>query len=348
MEVTTSVDVTEPTDVASARRAATACARGMGFAEADVGRVALAATEAATNLVKHAGGGTLLVGAANGTGEGANAVDLVAVDRGPGMVDVDACLVDGYSTAGSPGTGLGALQRISTLFDCYSRPGRGTVVLSRIAPGQTADQPRQHFVEGGVSIPYPGELVCGDDWAVRFDHTAMTVVVCDGLGHGPSAAEAARAATTVLAGNGDRGPSELVALMHDALRHTRGGAAAVARIDAEAARVRYCGVGNISGTIVDGSRVRHLVSHNGTLGHEARRIHEFVYDWPQDALLVLHSDGIATRWRLHEYAGLAARHPSVIAGVLYRDFRRGRDDATAVVVKRAANGDRSHGSDTLD
>jgi len=50
-------------------------------------------------------------------------------------------------------------------------------------------------------------------------------------------------------------------------------------------------------------------------------------------MLVLHSDGLVSHWSLDAYPGLAARDPSLIAGILYRDFTRGRDDVTVVVAK---------------
>jgi hypothetical protein len=93
-------------------------------------------------------------------------------------------------------------------------------------------------------------------------------------------------------------------------------------------------VGNIAARIYDGSLSRHnLVSLNGTAGHQCERIQEFNYPWPEDGLLILHSDGLSTSTGLETYPGLAARDPALIAGVLYRDFCRGRDDATVVVVK---------------
>jgi hypothetical protein len=301
--------------------------------------VALVATEAATNLLKHGGGGTIVVHAGM-DGSAEPAVELVAIDRGPGMTNVDACLVDGYSTAGSPGTGLGAVRRVSTEFDVYSQPGAGTALYARVARAR-ALRPESHgprLLVGGIVVPHPAEVVCGDDWAVRFDPAATTVTLCDGLGHGPLAAQAAHAATAVLRTHGDRALPDLVSVMHDALRPTRGAAVAVARIETGAALVRYCGVGNISGGVIGDGRPRHLVSQNGTLGRETRRIQEYTYEWPPNGLLVLHSDGIATRWRLQDYPGLAARHPTLIAAVLYRDHRRGRDDATTVVVKDCREG----------
>jgi hypothetical protein len=193
-------------------------------------------------------------------------------------------------------------------------------------------------VIGGVAVPHPSETVCGDDWTMRAEAAATTVVLADGLGHGPLATEAARAATRVLQAHGDRPLTDVMAIIHDTLRPTRGAAVGLGRIEPAAARVRFCGVGNISAAVVDGDSVRHLVSQNGTVGRETRRIQEFTYEWPAGGLLVLHSDGISTRWRVHEYPGLATRHPTLVAAVLYRDFTRGRDDATAVVVRGCPGG----------
>lgn len=123
--------------------------------------------------------------------------------------------------------------------------------------------------------------------------------------------------------------------LHRALAPTRGGAVAIARIDETARTVRYVGVGNISGTLIDNGSIRHMVSHNGTAGHIAPRIREFTYGFTANPLVILHSDGVTTRWDLSSYPGLAAQHPSLIAGVLWRDHRRGRDDATVVAMRAA-------------
>ena len=114
---------------------------------------------------------------------------------------------------------------------------------------------------------------------------------------------------------------------------TRGAAVAVARIDAAAQVVRFVGVGNISALLVQPAGARHMVSHNGTAGHVAPRIREFTYEFTSDPLVILHSDGLATRWDIAAYPGLTAQHPSLIAGVLLRDHRRSRDDASVVAMR---------------
>jgi hypothetical protein len=78
---------------------------------------------------------------------------------------------------------------------------------------------------------------------------------------------------------------------------------------------------------------RGLFTHNGTVGAQVRKVQEFEYAWPDGGLLVMHSDGLQTRWSMDPYPGLMARHPAVVAGVLYRDFQRGRDDATVLVLR---------------
>jgi anti-sigma regulatory factor (Ser/Thr protein kinase) len=326
----TAVSVSESSQVAEARRVAVDCATGLGFAASDAGRVGIAATELATNLIKHGRGGELVVTASNR--DAAGAVDLIAVDTGPGMADWRHCLKDGYSTTGSPGTGLGAIMRASADFDVYSTTGKGTTVFSRLTrhgfrPNGTARQ------LGGISVPFPGERECGDGWAMTAGEPGrLRLLIVDGLGHGALAADASRAALDLFASSPRGRTSDALTRIHLGLKATRGAAGALVEIDEHRGLVSYCGVGNISGVILTGAGARHMVSHNGTLGFDARRIQEFTYPWSSESVLLVHSDGIGTHWRLEDYPGLVMRHPALLAGTLYRDFRRKRDDCTVVAV----------------
>lgn len=329
------VPIADRSDPPAARRLAEALAARQGLETAALGRVAIVASELATNLVKHAGGGEMLLRAVNEEPQGG--VEIVALDRGAGMRSVLECQRDGYSTSGSVGIGLGSVLRLGNVVDMYSWPGRGTAVLARVTaapPGARAVPPL--IVVGGICVAKSGEESSGDGWAVASHDGATTVMVADGLGHGPSAAEAARQAVRVFHERAARSPGEVLEATHAALRATRGAAVAVVGIDAGRELVRFAGVGNIGATVVAPGGARGLVSHNGIVGHRMQAVHEFTCPWPGEGLAVLHSDGLQTHWKLDAYPGLAQRHPSVIAGVLYRDFARGRDDVTVVVAKQAA------------
>jgi anti-sigma regulatory factor (Ser/Thr protein kinase) len=337
MAVTPAVPLTvaDASAVAEARRTVTALARRVGFDEAGAGRVALVVTELATNLVKHGGGGEVVARALEErSGPG---LELLALDRGPGIENVAACLRDGFSTGGSPGTGLGAVARMSSLFQVYSAPGRGTAMLAQLrAPQDPTERPEPPLDIGGVSVAKPGEEECGDAWTAEHRADGAVLLVADGLGHGPLAAAASREAVGALRRGRPRRPAAVVDDAHAALRATRGAAVAVAEVDCERGLVRFAGIGNIGGTVLSDGGSRNLVSHNGIAGHNARAAQEFTYPWLPDAVLVLHSDGLASHWSVAAYPGLTGKHPTLIAGVLYRDFARRRDDVTVVVVKRRA------------
>lgn len=329
-----SVAVQEQSQVAEARRRAASVAVGLGANEATVSNVSIIATELANNLVRHAQGGELLVqpwSDADGAG-----VELLALDKGRGMADIATCFTDGYSTAGTPGTGLGAVKRLATFVDVWSRPGMGAALLVRVRL-QTGAADAPQFQWGAVSQPIAGEEQCGDAWSVVYDRERAAFLVADGLGHGPFAAIAANAVVRAFQDRALKdSPAAAMQALHRAAASTRGAAASVASYRPEAGEIVYAGVGNIAGSILAQSGMRKMVSMSGTLGHAMGTPREFSYPMPAGALLVMNSDGLLTNWSLDSYPGLLARHPALIAGVLYRDFRRGRDDATVLVARRTA------------
>lgn len=337
------VSVIEASQVAEARRLIGDLAGKLGFDDTETGKVAIVVTEAATNLVKHAGGGQILarpLKTANRLG-----LEILALDQGPGLANVAQALADGYSSTSTAGTGLGAIVRLSTVFDIYSLPGKGTAVLAHLykRDGSRLPESVSQLWANGASSPWeigavclakPGQEVSGDNWAVvqGLDHCLL--MVADGLGHGLEAAAASQAAVDVLLEKPAHTPAAVIEAAHAALFHTRGAAVAVAELDLVHLIVKFSGVGNIAGVILTMDTARHLASYNGIVGHQARKIQEFTYPWSNEAILVMHSDGLTTHWNLNAYPGLMARHPGLIAGVLYRDFSRGNDDVSVVVIKQ--------------
>jgi anti-sigma regulatory factor (Ser/Thr protein kinase) len=331
---TASIQVEETSQTAEARRTAREMALDLGMDEGGAEQVAIATTEACTNLLKHAGGGQLLLQTATGGFNGVPLLELLAVDQGPGMAHLDRCLEDGYSTGSSPGQGLGAIQRLSRQMDVYTLVGKGTVVLARWWLSRNGWQAVHRI--GAVNVAKPGQEVCGDAWGCAQSGDDLVILIADGLGHGMEAGLASREAVRQLYENPDLPPKALLTRIHQALRSTRGAAVAIAHIDSMRGKLSFAGLGNISARIYAGSEGRqNLVSLNGTAGLQCERIQDFSYSWPERGLLVLHSDGLSTGTTLDVYPGLALRDPVLIAGVLYRDFSRGRDDATVVVAKAA-------------
>jgi anti-sigma regulatory factor (Ser/Thr protein kinase) len=325
------VEVSGQSDIGECRRNAKRLGDGFRFDETTAGRIAIIATELATNIVRHAGSGEVLLQMLD---DGINPeFEVLAIDQGPGMRNLDTCMKDGFSTGGTAGQGLGAVSRLSSIFDIHSAEGKGTVALARIARNtKSTALAGQHSIQlGAVNIAVAGEIECGDTWRVAQCGTRISLLVADGLGHGPLAATAAQGAATAFVARPFDDPSAAMQNLHRTLAGTRGAAAACALLDIDGANIKYSGVGNITGSVVTAERARGMVSHNGTLGVQFLRSQLFEYDWPRGSHVVMHSDGLSARWNLNAYPGLQMRHPGIIAALLYRDFVRRRDDATVIV-----------------
>jgi anti-sigma regulatory factor (Ser/Thr protein kinase) len=333
--------VDEATKIGEARRRSIELATRLGFDEAGQATIALIVTEAASNLVKHSRDGRLILEGHTQGPAGAR-FEIVTMDSGPGMHNLSGCLADGYSTAGSPGTGMGAMNRLAAAFEVYTQPEKGTILRACLESAPPGPKPlRQPIDLGVVRVCAPGEILCGDDWAIVERDGQCFILVVDGLGHGHPAAAAAEEAVAAFHAQHSPEPDELIAGIHRAIRGTRGAALAIARIDPNAGKVRYSGVGNIAGVIADAAtgQQKSLVSFNGTVGHTIRKIQSFDYEWTKSSLLFMHSDGMTTHWSLESFPGILQYHPELIAGALYRDFSRGRDDV-CILAARLAEGER--------
>jgi anti-sigma regulatory factor (Ser/Thr protein kinase) len=325
-------DVRDISQVGEARRAAISFARASGAGESAFSTVGIIVTELATNIIRHAVGGCLAVQFLS-TGRG-DFIEVLAMDRGPGMKDIGKCLQDGFTTAGTAGNGLGAVRRLSSEFDIFSIADQGTVILSRVLVGARPEPKTDDAMFwGAYSRPAPGETVCGDICRVSLSGDRMRFMVADGLGHGPDAAQSAELVAEMFTRDPSLAPDQFLAAAHRAVLGKRGAAVAIAELRLSTGIVQYAGVGNISGVLVDGDKPRGLFTHNGTVGVLVRKIQTFEYPWAINGLLIMHSDGLQTRWSIASYPGLQARDPSIIAGVLARDFTRGRDDITVLVAK---------------
>ena len=314
-DMTLALTIAGTGQVDSAQRAVAARAQRIGFDEAGAANAGVVAARMANGLINQSTKGLLLV---NALAEGDVAgLELIALD-----VRLDH------------GEALAAIALLAATCESYSAPGQSSVSMARL---WMRDLPACGFSPapeiGAVCIPAPGESICGDGWWAEGTADRALIVLADGLGHGPAAHQAARKAVTIARAHRGLRPSALMALIHDGLHHTRGAAVLVVEIDLARQRLTCCGVGNIAGTVVTASEMRGLVSQHGTAGMNKVRLQEFSYLFPAGALLVLHSDGLKTGWNLDRHPGLATHQPCLIAAMLYRNFVRGRDDTTVVVLR---------------
>ncbi|GAA4335104.1 anti-sigma regulatory factor [Variovorax defluvii] len=318
--------------VGEARRHVARLCGERAWPEVDAARAAIVATELATNLAKHAHEGRLLVAARDPLGD----VEMLAVDSGPGIVDVPRAMRDGVSTTSTPGSGLGAIVRQSNFFDIQSAQPQGTVCVARVAPGarpgaMPGAPSGAAYAFGAVCVPVAGETACGDGWLLALDGERAAALLADGLGHGPEAAKAAQAAVQCFAKRPFGAARETLPPVHEALRTTRG--AAVFALWIDPAQVAYAGAGNVIGRLVSGTFDKTMLTAHGTMGVQARRFEAQHMPLPPHATAIVHSDGVVSRWNAGGLAPLLQRDPALLAARIYADFSRGRDDVCILALR---------------
>jgi anti-sigma regulatory factor (Ser/Thr protein kinase) len=313
--------------VGRVRRMAAELAVHVGLPAGQVAKLSIVATEMATNLVKHAADGAIAIRALRYENRGG--VELVATDAGPGMADLAVFGRDGHSTAGTLGIGLGAVARQSSWWDAYSHVGWGTVLAAQVWGSGAAPE----CWAQGVERPMAGERVCGDAYAVRTVGRVGQVMLCDGLGHGPLAEIAARAAVRAFLDAPPDRPAAVLEQMHRAISGTRGVAALVVELDPDAGLARCAGLGNIAGSVQGHHEVRAVVSMPGIVGHQRRAVREFEYPMRPGSVLILHSDGVTSRWAASAMPGVLLCSPTVAAAAVLRHAAVRRDDASVLVAR---------------
>ena len=258
-------------------------------------------------------------------------IELVTIDAGPGLADVPAALRDGHSTAGTLGIGLGAIQRLADFSDLYSVPGHGTALAARFGQERppAAGPPQARWA--GLVRPITGETECGDAYGAILAGDTVTAVLCDGLGHGPLAAAAAAEGVAAVLADPAPEPAALLERAHRRMAATRGGALGVVQISD--GRARFAGLGNIAASILALGVRKSMISIPGIAGHQARTIRQFEYDAPPGAAVILHSDGVSSRWEAAALPGVEGKDPLLVAAVLLAEAGIHRDDAGVLVLK---------------
>ncbi len=323
-----SVAITQAGDLLVARGIALDLGSGGTLNEVQRERFALIITELANNLLRYApAGGALLLRRWNGRG----GLECICYDRGPGIADLDRELRDGQSSGSSLGIGLGAVRRLADEFAIHSEPALGTAVLARV--GQAVSSTADRLVFGAVMVPMAGQEHCGDGWVVRDDGPGFgtLVAVIDGLGHGPEAAFAARRAEQSVE-SGGTDPKQVIRLMDEALRGTRGAVAMVLYITVDT--IAFCGIGNIAGVLIGSGLVAPLPSAWGVVGNRVTGCATQSLTWQSGDVLVLTSDGVARATETFAKCHLRYCHPTLAAAIILRDGSHKLDDQTVLVLRR--------------
>jgi len=324
------LDVDEVSQVGGARRQASALAHAHAMDGDTVGRLALIVTELATNIVRHGRGGSIVLRPLIRGDD--PVIEVLALDKGPGIANMVRAMEDGYSTGGSAGQGLGAIRRLSDVFDIHSQRGLGTAVMARVGRRQhpmsaATLAPSVDDRLGVVCVPMRGESECGDAWDVAVSGGQLTIILVDGLGHGPEAATAASTATRAFGRHATASHDAILAALDGEMHATRGAAVSVISVNEAVGAVTFTGVGNVDVRLVSGGPTQYLVPQNGIVGHGMPVLRSTHGTLAAGGRVIMHSDGIVARWRMDAYERAMTTHPALMAGMIYRDFARERDDA---------------------
>jgi anti-sigma regulatory factor (Ser/Thr protein kinase) len=304
----------------------------IGFPPQACEEIALTITELATNLIKHARGGTLLLSSVtNGEHVG---VEIVSQDNGPGIADVEQSIGDHYSTTGTRGTGLGAVNRLTDELEITSRHASGTRIICRKWLRKYDVSIKKCPLTFGVSTrPRPPYQLNGDAFVVVHWFESSLVGIIDGLGHGQFAHRAAQSARHYVESHFDLPLDQIFRGTGRACCATRGVVMALARFDWGNSRLSFASVGNIAVRVFPRSDPFHFIVRRGVIGLSAPGAVVSEHPWQPDQMLVLHSDGISTRWDWQEFHDWEDKPAAAIAQELLQAKAKAEDDATVIVVR---------------
>lgn len=306
-----------------------------GFGAHRAGEIDIIISELTSNLIKYAQEGELLYRITKEDNN--NVLEILCLDNGKGMSNIAKSMIDGYSSANTLGHGLGAIKRLSDTFDIYSIPNWGTVQYVRIPevePASVAWAGKKNISYSAIQVNCPGEKVCGDGYQIKNINGGIQILVGDGLGHGVNAHEAVEMACKAFRISRETDPVALLREIHQSVKKSRGLVATIVTLDYKTATWQICGIGNISTRIFNGLEGKTYTPYNGIVGHNVpRTLNVTTVPYSKHQLLIMHSDGLKTRWNLKDLPSLLKYEPATIAASLYKGNVRGNDDTTVLVAK---------------
>jgi anti-sigma regulatory factor (Ser/Thr protein kinase) len=335
------VAITDDAHIGTAIRGIRRCANDAGFTERQFAEIEIAVKEIGSNAVKFGQGTGQIFFARTDSKLEPDGLEIVYVDKGPGIEDTSVAVEDGFTTTGTMGAGLGAIKRMADEFyifsnvrsqtrrlSAYGRTTHGTAIVFRKCVARAQEPKHGKALWGAMTRPATGFEENGDAYIIKRIGDRQLLAMIDGLGHGLGALEAARAAVASIEASVAQPVETIVRASHEALRPTRGAVLGLAAVDCTTGVIEYAGIGNTDIRVLGGRTPMRFISLNGTLGSRLERVKVFKEQLPKVATIIMSTDGISERWDLESYPGLLGLHPQLLCAAVLRDFSRSNDDAT--------------------
>lgn len=328
-----SMAISSPAEVIAIRRISKELAKEIGFEESVQEEIVLVVSELASNIIKYAHRGVvsltpILVDERHG-------LMIEAMDRGSGFCEKTA-LKDGFSSSGTLGCGLGAVNRMMDEFDIHTNEDNRTgtrIVCKRWLRSKLTVVGKCPFDIGIVSRPKHGEAFNGDSFVIKHGNGQSLVGVIDGVGHGPLAHQAAQAARQYIESHSDLPFLDIFRGVDRACRSSRGVVMALASIDWTSMKLRFGSVGNIEVKVNGAHEKFKFIVRRGIIGKSAPNPVITENDWRSNYILALHSDGLSTHWSWNDFSHHFDRPAQFLAEHMHRALEKDTDDTTLIIVK---------------
>lgn len=337
-------------DSAYIRRSIKLLCLRIGFSSNSIDSVLLMLTELLTNVSKHAKGIAEISATVLKQDYRYSGIKVVVRDYGPGIDNISEALLDGYSSAGSLGLGLGAVKRLSDEFIINSNPhtkynfDTGTVVefikylkskpvnmlsmdnLPQYHNKSTYFNSAKWFLDGN-SEKKDGSRYNGDAIYWSNDTNEIIGAVIDGIGHGYPAYIASKLALEAIKNNKNKTVSQILKIMHKDLAESVGCQILLLKIDKNSKLLTYIIIGNIRAFVLEGSSFKSLLSKDGTIGRMLPSLSEQVINVSQPISLIAHTDGISRVW-ISELRSNNQMKIQVFNNEYFRNYRKRNDDSS--------------------
>lgn len=304
-----------------------------GFSDRKVGEIDIIVAEIVSNLVKHAGGGQLLVKLIEE--DTIQGIEIISIDNGQGMTDVSRMVADGVSTKNTLGHGLGAMKRLSNVFQVYSLKDWGTIILVRVFDEDLPlfKKPSKTEIKS-VLLPKNGEKECGDGFYYSVSNDYIKLFLGDGLGHGPEAAKAVAKAGEAFDLCIENEPSEIIRFINSSVKKTRGLVGTVAVFNLKEKKWKLCGVGNIATKIITAANAKNYLAYNGIIGlNVPNTLNSQEIEYEKGQQVIMCSDGIKSRWDTVKYPAISRYDLTILSASILKDFARNTDDMSVAACK---------------